>query len=384
MNAGSSGERHRQGMQRGPLRGGRHASMDEPRPADAEAVAAFRARGDRPAVEQLAQQASEALGWSGTANLGSYEIHRHPYSETLRLQIMAGSSERVVWVKLPRIRPDNADFVADRIHAEYRILEKLDAHFRDRRDLNVVRPVAVLDTPLALITEEAPGSTLQKTLVRGGRFPAVLWRTTRLLQLSRLCGEWLRRFHETTLSRNDEAKWDDTRAYCEHRLELLVGESASGVDSRLAERIRNRLVACIDEARRIPNTIAGRHNDFAGHNIIVSKDGGISVLDFSMFDHDSVAFDYFSFIHKLEMLPHDPVIPTALGDRLIAAFVQGYGETPPDVESLKDIVYCRLNLAKLLTLVSRTPGNPLLRRYSERLERVHLEWLQQFANTRGS
>lgn len=341
------------------------------------------AQAARPPVERLAREAAAGLGWSGTVHVDKCEIQTHELSTTVRLRLVAGHSARTVWVKLPRIKQDNVELVVDRIHTEFSILEALSDHFRDRPDLGVVTPLAIVDEPLALITEEVPGETFQKVLVRGARLPASLWRQSRLLTLSRRCGEWLRRFHDTTRIAKGEAKWDETLSYCQRRLDLLVAEPQTGIDAKTGESIRASLVRCIDEARALPGTVCGRHNDFAGHNMIVTEGDGISVLDFSMFDQDSPAFDYFSFIHKMDVLRHDPFISASICDQLVRAFESGYGSAPKDVRAARDIVYCRLNIAKLLTLACEPQSNPVTRHLGRRLQIAYRKWLREFAGDRG-
>lgn len=53
------------------------------------------------------------------------------------------------------------------------------------------------------------------------------------------------------------------------------------------------------------NIVAGRHNDYAPHNIITNGEG-LSVLDFTMFDYDSVYYDCSNFGRKLEWMKTSP------------------------------------------------------------------------------
>lgn len=347
-----------------------------------EGADAARLRLSDPLVDHLVYQVIDALGWTGVAHADNIEIQNHALSTTVRLQLVTEYSRRIVWIKLPHIKPDNADFVRDRMHAEFRILRELDNHFSDRAGLAVVTPIAVLAEPVGLVTEETPGETFQKVLVKGVRLPASTWRRSRIFALSHRCGQWLRAFHEITRNETIEAKWDETLVYCEQRLSLLVTSPYAKFDHKITERIRNKIVENIEKMRRMPNAVCGRHNDFAGHNIIVTGPTAISVLDFSMFDYDSPAFDYYSFIHKIDALRYDPLITDAVREKVVTSFKEGYGDISEDMRMCRDIVYCRLSLAKFLTLTCNRSGNVVKRKIERRREDGYRVWLERFGNRR--
>lgn len=326
-------------------------------------------------IDQLSAQASHALGWKDGAKLDEYKFRSNAYSQTLRLKLSYGSDQRVLWIKIPRARKDNSYLLETRINSEYKILKDLYTEYSEKSGIGVVKPVGVLNDPLALITEEAPGLTFNRLLAKDGRYPRVFWRAGYLADVTYRCGQWLRQFHDATRVNIDTGNWSSTFEYCEHRLQLLADHPKSDIDVPLAKKICEYLRTCIGDLCTVTNTVAGRHNDFAGHNIIVSKKGGISVLDFSMFDYDSVAFDYFSFIHKLETMRHDPAVPSKLVDELAAAFARGYGNTPSDLVMAKDIVLCRLTVAKLLTLLSEESRSPLRTAFSRTRQREYTRWL---------
>jgi len=332
-----------------------------------------------PFAQAFAEQAAAAWPWAGPTRLKDVSIRKNLYSDLLRLQLTDGKCDRNVWVKMPRVRSKNAEIHTRRLEAEFEILETLAARFQQFPDLDVVRPLAIHHHPLALLTEEAVGPTLHQILVRQGRIPKIFWNAERLERLSGQCGKWLRIFHETTCQDSGDTKWNETVAYCETRLEMLVDIPESGIDAGLAEKIRTKLLMCMNIIRQEECFIAGRHDDFAPHNIVVTDNNKITVLDFSMFDYDCNAFDCYNFIHRLESLRHDTMFPSRMVDRLIAAFVHAYGAGFPRAEPLKAIVYCRLSLAKLLTHLSADPKGPLKRRELDRLRHVYRSWLQHFA-----
>lgn len=329
-----------------------------------------------------ADAAAEKLGWQGAFRLERVRFVPSSYSDVLQLHLIHDRDAKIVWVKAPRITSDNADLVSDRINTEFKILSRLHHRYSHCPGLDVIKPLAVVNEPLALITEDTPGATLKRVMTTSGRFPAVLWKKKELEALCQRTGEWLRMFHEETQIEPAETNWDDTLAYCEHRLRLLLQESGSEMTNAIANRIRRYLSECINSVSRSPGPLAGRHNDFAGHNIVVTPSRGISVLDFSMFDYDSIAFDCYSFIHHLEAFRFDPLYGARTVDQLVAAFIAGYGESFPRQEPLRDIVYCRLSLAKLLTHSALLRKHPVRQFLSRQLKRAYMDWLHAFANGR--
>ena len=75
--------------------------------------------------------------------------------------------------------------------------------------------------------------------------------------------------------------------YCSLRLDRLECDPRSKITQKSSQKILSYIGDQASKLDGYPTMIAGRHNDFAPHNIIV-KDSDIAVLDFTMFDYGSV------------------------------------------------------------------------------------------------
>lgn len=275
----------------------------------------------------------------------------NPYSLVLCILWSAGDWSQRVFVKLPLgpVDPVAAAKYSQPEHStvlrEFNVLSML----APLRVANARGSVAGTVVPLAnyidlfaLVTVDAGGTTLRRTYTRHARRWALPRDREALLARVDLCGCWLRQFHASTAQGHDGFKVDELQAYCLTRLEKMHRSYPSALSQTQAEHL---MTAAARVAARIPSDslrISGRHNDFASHNIIARPDGGISVLDFTMYDHGANAFDVCNFWFELEMLKWDPTYSRSLLSDAQRLFLASYGEMTADSP---DFILARLRYA---------------------------------------
>jgi aminoglycoside phosphotransferase (APT) family kinase protein len=246
----------------------------------------------------------------------------------------------------------------------------------------VVRPFGYYPGHLAIATVEIPGETLREHLSRyARRLPSLLRNRRRLSAHARLCGLWLRRFHDVTSRGAASFDADDLADYCRVRLALVDAKTRMPLGERVSARILARIREVASSAPAADNQVAGRHNDFASHNIVVDDRPGISVLDFSMFDHGSTYYDVCNFWLELEMLKSDPTYSPRTLSGLQRDFLDAYGSIAP-THPLFALVRCRYTLNRLLTTLNQSATGTLSAAYRRRIAAACHRWLMDFAADR--
>ena len=302
----------------------------------------------------------------------------HPYSTILHVELAWTSGTRWIYVKIPPAPAERVAIVAARIDMEFRILRELWREFADDAQLGVVQPYGCYREHLAIATVEAPGRTLRRVASRSARRYSLPAQRRALLLHVRLCGTWLRRFQAVTKCAAAPFDTDEMLDYCSTRLTRLASVDPARFGPLLATRVLARLEALTGAVSAGQNPVAGRHNDFAMHNIIAAA-GGIRVLDFSMFDHGSTAFDASNFWLGLEILKADPTYSPGLLCRLQDEFLGAYGGFDPD-GPLSVAARCRYSLNRLLTLLDEPTWS--LGSFSGRIAGACYDWLLGFAGLR--
>ena len=130
----------------------------------------------------------------------------------------------------------------------------------------------------------------------------------------------------------------------------------------------------LDDAKRL--RVAGRHNDYAPHNMIVG-DGTLTLLDFGFFDHDSVVYDLCRFWSHLEQMKMGLLARVSAMATYQSRFLEGYG-SPVDTEApLFRIIRCRSVVASMLTLAENGGRLLSLRPEAGRIYRRQRAWLRR-------
>ena len=330
-------------------------------------------------ADRLVADATRLFESASEPRVAQAWLLNNPYSTVFRVRLSWPAGQRCVYVKFPHKRPVNERLLPGRLATEFAILAELSGRFGAQGRLGVVEPFAHYPELLAIATVEATGEPLRRHVARDARrFVLAPGRRRSLLSYAELCGEWLRKFHEFTSRGTGSFDIGDLTGYCRGRLSALEKTGGSRVDQRLSAAVLDRIRQVASNVAAADNPIAGRHNDFATHNIIVSDESGIRVLDFSMFDHGSTYFDVCNFWLELELLKSDPSYSARTLARLQQAFLTSYGSLTP-ADPLFELVRGRYVLNRLLTALKQRPGFSIAAWYRRRVAHACYRWLQGFA-----
>lgn len=330
-------------------------------------------------VDQFLLDMKAALGFAGLPGVEAVKVIRKPYSRVYRVTLSYAEERKTVYIKERRITPERAERVRNKLGAEYRVTSELsiDGHC----GYGVVVPLAAYPSVPALVTLGADGPTLSEVYSSGLRLPGRLaGKRARHLEESVVrCGRWLHDFHVSTARGHLPFDVQDLMGYIEPRLERLVSRDSEAFPRSLAEQFREGLK---ERARGIAadsNLVAGRHNDFASHNIVCPADG-VRILDFGMFDYGSIAYDACRFWLELEFLKSDPLLSTRRIAVLQRLFIDSYGLIDPSSPAF-EVAQSRVILNTLLNAVTRTRMGWFESHYRRRLVRICRKWMQDTAGS---
>lgn len=263
------------------------------------------------------------LGREVSDRPGPVHLIANPYSRVFRIDVESHSDPLRVFLKMPRVRPDNCHKVAASLRNEFDALTLLDGRFGSSAGLGVVTPLGLYAEHHALATLEAPGVPLRSELASASVWLVRGERRERLSELVRGCGRWLRQFHALTTRPSGSFDAGELAEYCAERLGRLARSASSTTSGNAAIALARRLTAEIHGLREVECPFAGRHNDFAPHNIFVS-DIGTTVLDFYMFDYGPVHYDVCSFWMDLEFMKFNPRYRSSFLSTLQRDFLAAY------------------------------------------------------------
>lgn len=327
-------------------------------------------------TERMVADAGVFFGASAPAGLIKSRVLANPYSTVLVVDLDVAGSRRVLYAKVPNVSESNRAVLHARLKSEFDVMKAFSMHPHDAR-YGVATPFAYYPDFPAVVTLGAEGRPLRESLRLGARriFTPALRRM--LLEHAVSCGQWLHEFQGATSRGTACFDVDELLSYCRIRLDLLLEEPVPGFSADLADGIIESVLkvsASLDCAR---NQLVGRHNDFASHNII-TDDRSMRVIDFSMYDLGSFAYDPCNFWLELEMLKYDWTYSRPFLTRLQESFLQAYGAIRPDDAAFK-LARVRYALNRLLTAVSASRGWRPDARYRRRAAEVSHEWLLAFA-----
>lgn len=302
----------------------------------------------------------------------------NPYSDVYQLVFSTPTGRACAYLKIPHHTPENEAALRRRLATEYKVMDTLARRWKTCADFGVVEPIAFYPDIPALLTKEALGRPLREryrtTARRLGRGSS----KRELIECVSRCGEWLSEFQQET--RVGIASFDvkELLDYCVIRFKLLLQDASSGFSPELAKRIAYRVneTALGELANGV--VITGRHNDFASHNII-SQDGTIRVIDFSMYDTGAAAYDVCNFWLELEMLKYDWTYSRPFLSQLQCEFLAGLEEIQPLAPAFR-LARVRYSLNRLLTALGNRGAWRPDARYRRRAAEVSLDWLRSFAD----
>jgi hypothetical protein len=327
----------------------------------------------------LARLRADALGHFGTAKarLVPLDYEERPFSHLLRVGVCRNGTETPdlhVFVKLFKPKPQDGGVEKMRVRVAHdfevsrRIFESLDSP----DGAGAVRPIACYIEHLAIVSEQAPGTTLMAHLHAHARwFPTARAIDTVALTLSAV-GRWLQAFQSIEPG-TGLVDMPALRDYVDIRLQRLVDHGVS--TGAFRERVLNHLDTLT--ARVPPSELADViiHADLAMGNILV--DGRrVVVLDFAMVQRGSVLHDISRLYLQLDVLRAKPTFRPAVIRALQEALLKGYDLTLTPGRPLFRylLMLHRINHLATLSLARERLPAALM---SGRVRRLHQRWIEQ-------
>lgn len=332
-------------------------------------------------MERIQHDAAQLLQWKQIPAIQLLKTLRNPYSETYQLEIQGKNTHRRIYLKMPHASTNGSTLAQDRLAAEFSIMHAL--HQKNAADgsmcfAGVAQPVGYYPEHLALATFEVGSQTLRQHYRSAARLMYRASSRKTLMEEVKSAGTWLREFQQHTLQ--GTGPFDDVRLieYLEIRLNLLMKMHDLGFSNSFSEKLKNQI-------RRLSKTIdprthenAGRHNDFASHNILVDN-GKLWVIDFSMYDTGSTAYDPTYFWLDMEMLKADPTYCSQFLCQLQNKFLARYGKISPDSTAFQ-LARCQYSINRILTLHGKSIIPTPHSLYRRRVVSSCLEWLKDFSS----
>lgn len=278
-----------------------------------------------------------------------------PFSALLRLRVRASGRESHAFLKVFRPRSSAPDEIAQLrrfVEREFRATRRLHEALAGLGGLSVLRPVAVFPDDLAIVTEEAAGTTFDRVLrdaLWGRRVPVPVDIVAERI------GAWVRTY-QRVIDADGELSLDERREYLDVRLRKLVGAAV------LAEADRANALRRFDELARavaVPNQpLVAIHADLCPSNILVDSSGAVTILDFAMAKSGPRFHDVSHLYMHLEFLRWRPRLKTRVIDDAQSALIRGH----QDASALSDPLFVLMLLQHVVchvALLAERPSGPL-------------------------
>lgn len=328
-------------------------------------------------AEDLKKDAVRIFGFEAEPSVEHKKSFLNPYSDVHVFEISRDEFRRRVYVKIPRSEFDDLSVLKKRLIAEFRIMQKLNVLELDAQSYGVGIPFGYYPEYPAIATLEAGRKTLRMHYRMYARRFALSAARENLTREVANCGAWLRKFQELTSRETAAFDIGALVIYCEVRLKRLLKQNKIHFPETLAHDIVRTIHYYGGCTRADGNRIVGRHNDFAGHNILVDE-GKVWVIDFSMFDHGPSAYDPCNFWLELEMLKHDPTYSSSFLSALQERFLVSYGSLSPEDAAFR-LARCRYTLNRIVSSLDAMQGWRPDALYRRRVVREGMLWLKGFA-----
>ena len=312
----------------------------------------------------------------GKVRVGEIKEFINPGSTTCRIELFIGDERRGIYVKTLIPGRGTTERIKEDVRKEYEVLSNLNNAFAGMSNISVVRPIAVFPEHMAIVTEEAPGPTLQHRLSRATRTWANRHESDKTRQSCYLAGKWLNEFQQMTYRGNQPFSADDLVHYCNVRLRDLGARPESGVDNSLQRKVTVHIEEMSRQATQQNNTVAGCHNDYAPHNII-AQDNRLYVLDLGFFNYDSTIYDVCRFWHRLETFKADLLVSNSRITEFQESFLMGYEHSVDRSACAFKLAEYRFILSSMCTLLKGRGRSFLKRQLDSYLYRRYLNWLKK-------
>lgn len=295
-------------------------------------------------------------GQTGSPHVTSLTLQRRRLSDVARVELAFPASTVAIYVKSHRKAGVPADGVRVKAEREFETLADLYPRFLDVPGCGVARPIAYFPEYMTVVTSEVRGQNFHALLKR----KAAWWRRGEwdLSARGQAAGHWLRNFqHFTGQGRSEPLPVDELLAEIRADVARCVDQGMPAADAEaLLADARARAARVQDHL--VP--VVGQHPDYQPDNILIA-DNGVTVIDFTSFQHGAPQSDVARFVAGVLFLAKSPFYPWSRMQRVAAAFLRGYGETPEDTGDAL-MLYATVFMVRAAGAVAAWPHRALVRR----------------------
>ena len=295
----------------------------------------------------------------GDARITPRAAINQPYSIVIKADVNTREHKQTLYIKIAK---DSKSKLLALMAQEYALLSFL-AEAKLSNQINTPKPVLHSTEPAAIVTMEMPGTPLDRLLRPATRIFPIRRHAEAAETACRHLGQWLRAFHGSVPLELAALKTLSYSDYCENRFAELSERAPISLKRAEIDILKDFLassdLAIADKDRRVC------HGDFSSHNILYAE-GSISVLDFTAFCASLPEDDIMAFVGRIEDLSHQVFGSVAAGEKLIAAFLEGYGYAGPRSNPRIWLATLRWTLSKVISIQRARARRPDVWYYNRR------------------
>ena len=340
------------------------------------AVASHAPQAFEPVLTKLRLEAAEQFG-SADAQLLPVAFEERPYSYLLRVKVstpVAGQEDSHIFIKIFKPKPHDGGVEKMRVRVahDFATTRRIYEAMSGWPDLSAIRPIVCYINELAIVTEEAQGTTLLAHLqAHAAWFPAA--ETVRALEGTMAqVGRWVRAFQSIDPA-PQRVPVGTLLEYVDVRLKRMVDRGVFTARDR--QRVLDHLDALGSEIAPTDLQEVIAHADLAPGNILISG-RRVVVLDFAMANRASTLHDISRLFLQLDLLRAKPQFRPPVVRALQRALLQGF-----DLSLTADrplfrflLMLHRVNHLGTLTMGhERFPASA----FSSHIRRLHRRWIDR-------
>ncbi|MEZ0148367.1 MAG: phosphotransferase [Candidatus Reddybacter sp.] len=295
-----------------------------------------------------------------------------PYS-TIRIIQLSNGQDTPIRLFLKRITIPNkeASFIQQALGKETELLQCLNR----KMEGETVEHVYTSLQHQTIVTRECAGIALESSINaysfwwHNGRRSSALRHT-----LPALCGNWLKRYHETTLQKDkDLTPWynylSGEMIWRARQLKDLLSDHTSLLESLVENFTRD--LKLLDQF----GSISSYHGDFAPHNIFY-KQQNICIIDFFGARTGHPIIDLINFIASIASRAESPLYPGTRIRTFCYQFMKSYGTTLESEQKLVSLLLQLQAVKRLLVLTNNRQSGLVEKIAAKRAIGWHLQYLK--------
>ena len=321
---------------------------------------------------RLEAQSQACFGTAGV-RLETVGYENRPYSWICRaaLRDSPAAAGRHVFVKIFKPKDPSAGIdLAARVRQDFATTCAIHSFMVPWPELGAVKPIACYDDALAIVTEEAAGTTLLARLQQEASWFPSAARVEALARALETVGRWLKCFQGFQPASN-VVSIESLRDYIDIRLKRMVDRHV------IVPELRAQILAHLEALGRLVSPAdlqeVAVHADLAPANILVS-DRSVVVLDFAMTGRGTAMQDLSRLYMQVDLLRAKPQFRRRVVAALGTALLRGFDGTLSPRHPLFRTASMLHHVNHLGTLTSRReplPGRLL----SARVIGMHRRWI---------